>query len=229
MAYFQSLYDTHFQRLESKIGFNHTNLIDEINNLEVLIWKSEGTNAPLRQCSELSILNVLETVCIYGLTLNQQSQECFIDAKFMPEQRGFEARLVIGYRGYIKIATLFNVIKAATATLVYESDHFTSHGPNEEIEHNITTLSINPQVRGKCVGGYCRALLPDGGVLNSFISIEELDSIAHGQIEATLGNTPWNSIWATEMRRIAVYRRAGKEWMQKLCSTHELNNTAYIL
>lgn len=136
-------------------------------------------------------------------------------------------KMHVGYRGEIALATQFNIIKSASANLVFENDEFKSFGANKEVEHIITSLSSTQ--RGQCSGGYCRSVLANGDILNATLSIEEMDSIAVSQIEHTMGNTPWNSVWCNEMRKVALYRRAAKDWRQRLYAnpalTHSLNYT----
>lgn len=215
----QDLFQHSFNRLNAKNVHNFINLNDEMGHIahfDVQNWRG---SINLSQCQDYSIYEVLESIVTLGISIDPKKKLAFLTIEFDHNQQPI-LKINIGYRGEIALATQFNVITSATANLVFDNDIFKSHGPTKEVEHTITSLSSTQ--RGECTGGYCRSVMSNGELLNSFLSIEELDEIARCQIENLQGNTPWNTIWRDEMRKVALYRRAAKEWRLRLFSKPEL-------
>jgi recombinational DNA repair protein RecT len=227
---FQQVYQDNFRYLSSQVIDNIVELNQEIGYLNQIVFNSLSTINPLDRAAPWSVYELLLNICRLGLSLNPEKKLAYV----MPSQTEsgeMIMKLYPGYRGEIAIASNFNVIKSANATLVYDKDHFRFQAATGEIEHFVTSLSIDPSVRGACSGGYCRSVLTDDTVQISYLSIEEMDTIAQNQIEMNMGNTPWNSIWRSEMRRVAIYRRAAKNWRQLIKASKDTNSallsTAY--
>lgn len=216
---FHQLFLDSFNQLNAKNLHAFVDLNDEIAHLKNFIWKDRQSPFNLTQCQEYSVYEVLEAIVTLGISIDPKKKLAYLAGEYDHNQQPV-LKIYIGYRGEIALATQFNVINSATANLVYENDIFKSFGATQEVEHTITTLSTAQ--RGNCTGGYCRSVMPSGEILNSFISIEELDEIARNQIENLQGNTPWNTIWRHEMYKVALYRRAAKDWRQRLYSHPEL-------
>lgn len=217
---FQHIFQDNFNYLSSQVVGNIIDLNEEIGYFNQIVFNSLSTTTPLDRAAPWSVYDLLLNVCRLGLSLNPEKKLAYV----MPsksETGELIVKLYPGYRGEIAIASNFNVIKSANATLVYDKDHFRIQAATGEIEHSVTSLSIDPNVRGACSGGYCRSVLTDNTVQISYLSIEEMDAIAQNQIEMNMGNTPWNSIWRTEMRRVAIYRRAAKDWRQLIKATSD--------
>jgi recombinational DNA repair protein RecT len=217
---FQQVFQDNFQYLSSQVANQLVDLNEEIGYFNQIVFNSLSTTMPLDRAASWSVFDLLVNICRLGLSLNPEKKLAYVMPSESPTGEMI-VKLYPGYRGEIAIASNFNVIKNTNAVLVYEKDHFRIQAATGEIEHFVTSLSIDPSVRGACTGGYCRSVLVDGTVQISYLSIEEMDAIAQNQIEMNLGNTPWNSIWRTEMRRVALYRRAAKDWRQLIKSTPE--------
>ncbi|MGI2115558.1 recombinase RecT [Shewanella frigidimarina] len=222
---FTQLFQQSFPELNRKnTGF--VDLNDEIQHLNQIIWRSKMSGFDLSQAQEYSVHQVLETIVTLGISIDPQKKLAFIAGE-VDIYNNPVIKMHVGYRGEIALATQFNIIKSASANLVFENDEFKSFGANKEVEHVITSLSTT--LRGQCSGGYCRSVLGNGDILNATLSIEEMDAIAVSQIEHTMGNTAWNSVWCNEMRKVAIYRRAAKDWRQRLYANpalkHSLNYT----
>ncbi|AYV11392.1 MULTISPECIES: recombinase RecT [Shewanella] len=215
---FQEIYQRNFDYLLTQQADKSIDLNEEIGFLTHLIVSSMDSYQPMVNAAAWSVREVLVTLCRLGLSLDPAKKLAYVMMAGVETAEPY-LKLHPGYRGEIAIATKFGVIQNATATLVYEQDHFRLQPSTNEVEHFVTSLSIDPAVRGLCTGGYCRSVLTNGSIHYSYMSIEELDAIAQNQIEMTMGNTPWNGIWLTEMRRIALYRRASKDWRQMMKST----------
>ncbi|MCU7962098.1 MULTISPECIES: recombinase RecT [unclassified Shewanella] len=220
----QQVFQDNFNYLSSQIVGHQVDLNEEIGYLNQIVFNSLATTSPLDVAASWSVYRLLLNVCRLGLSLDPEKKLAYVIPS-LTETGEKIMKLYPGYRGEIAIASNANVLKNANAVLVYENDHFRIQAATGEIEHFVTSLSIDPRVRGACSGGYCRSVLMDGSVLMSYLSIEEMDSIAQHQIEANMGNTPWNSIWRTEMNRVALYRRAAKDWRQLIKATPEMQSS----
>lgn len=223
---FQQVFQDNFNYLSSQVTNQLVDLNEEIGYFNQIVFNSLSTTMPLDRAAPWSVFDLLVNICRLGLSLNPEKKLAYV----MPEQSQtgeMIVKLYPGYRGEIAIASNFNVIKNTNAVLVYEKDNFRIQAATGEIEHFVTSLSIDPLVRGACTGGYCRSVLTDDTLQISYLSIEEMDAIAQNQIEMNMGNTPWNSIWRTEMRRVALYRRAAKDWRQLIKSTPENQAALY--
>jgi recombinational DNA repair protein RecT len=220
---FQDVFSESFTYLSSQITDQSIDLNEEIFYLNRIIFNSQSSANPFSMAAPWSVYELLLNVCRLGLSLNQEKKLAYV----MPshtETGEMVLKLYPGYRGEIAIATNFNVIKNTSATLVYEKDEFRMQVANNDVEHLVTSLSIDPNVRGACSGGYCRSVLTDGSIHIAYMSIEELDAIAQNQIEMNMGNTPWNSIWSTEMRRVALYRRGAKDWRTMIKTSFDMQS-----
>ncbi|MGI2039640.1 recombinase RecT [Shewanella frigidimarina] len=223
---FQHVFTESFAYLSSQVIGQSIDLNEEINYLNHIIFNSENTATPFSEAAPWSVYELLLNMCRLGLSLNPVKKLAYVMPSYT-ETGELQLKLYPGYRGEIAIATQFNVIKNTSATLVYEKDQFRVQVANNDVEHFVTSLSIDPSVRGACTGGYCRSVLIDGSVHVSYMSIEELDAIAQNQIEMKMGNTPWNSIWATEMRRVALYRRGAKDWRNMINASSDTRSALY--
>ncbi|GGP71911.1 hypothetical protein GCM10009347_40900 [Shewanella algicola] len=217
---FQHVFASNFSYLSSQIVNNAINLNEEISYLNQVILNSQSTSTPFSTATEWSVIDLLLNLCRLGLSLNPEKKLAYVLPSYS-ETGEMALKLYPGYRGEIAIASHFNIIQNTMANLVYEKDRFSVQMATNDVEHIVTSLSIDPNVRGACSGGYCRSILTDGSVHLAYMSIEELDAIAQNQIEMTMGNTAWNSIWRSEMRRVALYRRAAKDWRNMINSTPE--------
>lgn len=219
----QQVYQDNFNYLSSQVVGHLVDLNEEIGYLNQIVFNSLSTASPLDVAAPWSVYGLLLNICRLGLSLNPEKKLAYVMPSWS-ETGEIIMKLYPGYRGEIAIASNFNVIKNANAVLVYENDHFRIQAATGEIEHFVTSLSIDPRVRGACSGGYCRSVLMDNTIQISYLSIEEMNAIAQNQIEANMGNTPWNSIWRTEMNRVALYRRAAKDWRQLIKATPEMQS-----
>ncbi len=218
---FSQLFSESFAKINAKnTGF--VDLNEEIKHLNTIIWKSKQSGFDLAQVQPYSVYEVLETIVTLGISIAPSKKLAFVSGALDVCGNPIMT-ITIGYRGEIALATQFNIIRSASASLVFENDKFRFLGTNQEVQHMITSLSS--EQRGKCSGGYCRAVLADGEILNATLSIEEMDAIGSTQIENMQGQTPWNGIWRDEMRKVALYRRASKDWRQRLYSNPALINS----
>jgi recombinational DNA repair protein RecT len=216
-----AIYERQFPALAQMCNsFSGYDLNNEINYFDRTVFAMAQNGYPINQLPEWSIENTLQTAVSLGLSFNPDTHHCYLLVEPAPEFGAYILKLKTGYRGEIAIATRFNVITGASATLVYEADIFEASMGDGEIVHKVRTLSNDITVRGKCVGGYCISMLTDKTKLNTFMPIEEMDAIAQMQIENCQGQTPWNGVWRDEMRKVALYRKAAKDWRARIIASN---------
>lgn len=213
----QHIYERQYAHLAAlSDDFDDFQLDAEISHFDRAIFALGRNGRPTEFVPEWSFEAVLQQIVSLGISCSPDAKHCYLECEHSPEFNAPLLKLNIGYRGEIAIATRFGVITGANATLVFANDVFEASPSMGEINHKIRSLSSDENVRGACTGGYCISTRPDGSKINTFMPIEEMDAIAQTQIEFTQGNTPWNSVWRNEMRRVALYRKASKDWRARI-------------
>lgn len=119
---------------------------------------------------------------------------------------GYDAQLIVGYRGYIALARRSGEIQSVEAHVVYEKDDFVlEYGIEPKLRH----VPVLTGDRGEIVAGYCIASFVGGG--------RHCEVMTRGEIDAIMlrsrarDNGPWKTDFA-EMARKTVVRRAAKYW-----------------
>src|SRR5699024_2773328 len=115
--------------------------------------------------------------------------------------------LDISFRGLVYLATDSGAIKWAKAELVYENDEFEWLGPSTVPTHKADPFSED---RGKLVGGYVIAKMPDDEVMIETMSAHENDKV---RATSSAKNGPWKT-WFEEMAKKTLIKRAYKPWPQ---------------
>lgn len=116
-----------------------------------------------------------------------------------------ECKLMTMYQGMIEVAYRSKLVKSFKHGKVCQNDKFT--WTNGEINHQINFMSD----RGDAVGYWIRAVMPDGNVLDNFMTKQEVDVIrnmSRGKDEA-----PWTYRY-DEMAYKTVLRNLYK-WLPK--------------
>ena len=155
-------------------------------------------NPRLAQCTPKSIfLGVLEAARL-GIDLDVQGS-----AYLVPY--GEEARLIIGYRGLVELATRGGGVKRVEAVVVYENDEFElNRGTSPSILHR-------PKTDGKPgppIGAYAIATWDDGSDFSfEFMNWSDVETV-RGASRASKGG-PWDK-YPAEMAKKTVIRRLCK-------------------
>ena len=169
-------------------------------------------NMALSSVTPASLLNCIELGIEMGLSFNPQRDFVHLIPRFN-KAVGLEATLMIGYRGYKKIAADAGAFSRIDTQLVYENDVFEFNGVDKPVIHRVTTLS--QEKRGALAGGYCMAKLKNPGVDGEYIvtvmSPEELFAIEQ-QASKNGGFSPWKGAFKSQMYLKSVIRRAWKDW-----------------
>lgn len=88
----------------------------------------------LRECSPQSVLGGLVTISQLGLRPGVLG-EAWLLPMYNGRKRSFEATLVVGYQGYLKLAYNSDQVRHVEARTVYESDRFEFSFDNDRLVH----------------------------------------------------------------------------------------------
>lgn len=150
-----------------------------------------------------SLKFALRNVSMVGLTLSP-----VLGLAYLVPRKG-KVYLDISYKGMITLLHKVGAVKHIFAELVYEVDFF-EYDPTDlgqPIKHKADVF--NPQ-RGKLMGGYAIAVLPNGSIHHTVMPLQEIDSIkARSESVKSGKGSPWDSD-ATEMMKKTIIRRAFK-------------------
>ncbi len=175
-----------------------TNKIEFATGLKNAAILAVARNPRLAQCTPKSIfLGVLEAARL-GVDLDVQGS-----AYLVPY--GEEARLIIGYRGLVELATRGGNVKRVEAVVVYEGDEFDlSRGTAPSIMHKPNTAG-KP---GKPIGAYALATWADGSDFSfEYMTWADVE-VVRGSSRASKGG-PWDK-YPAEMAKKTVIRRLCK-------------------
>lgn len=152
----------------------------------------------LQRCSPSSLFQSIATAAELGLEPGGALGEAYL----VPFKD--TCQLIIGYRGFIRLARQSGELAQIEAHIVHENDKFElRYGLNPTLEHS-PTLTKDP---GKPLFVYCLARLKDGSSHIEAMTIAEVDKI---RARSRSGNNgPWQTDYG-EMAKKTVVRRAAK-------------------
>lgn len=193
-------------------------------------------NQKLRECTGESMLAAVVNIANIGLTLNPVAKEAYLIPRYNRLVNGMECVLEPGYIGLVKLLTDAGGIHSMTSNVVYENDQFSLNlaDNREPVVHRPELIKSK---RGKVIGCYALATLPDGTRQAEWMDIEELHKIRersetyvafrNGKIKSCTWDTD-----ETEMMRKTVVKRIYKylprtERMNKIDEAIKLDNTDY--
>jgi recombination protein RecT len=149
-----------------------------------------------------SLKRAVLNVAIIGLSLNPYKKQAYL----VP--RKGKVCLDVSYQGEVDVHVEAGAIKYAVAELVYQNDTFQWIGMNSRPMHKFDPFGD----RGRLLGGYVIAELPDGSVIATHMSITEIHQQRDRSESFKAGK---NSPWITdnqEMCKKTMIRRARKSW-----------------
>ncbi len=169
----------------------------------------------LLQCTQASILETINRAAELGLDLSGTLGEAY------PVPFGGQCQLVIGYRGFAKLAWQSGEIEYIEAEVVYQNDKFVYRkGMNG-------TLEFEPLFtgdRGKPIGAYALVRMKGGGCPRDFMSVDQIEAVR--QKAPSRNSAPWKEHWG-EMAKKTVFRRVAK-WLplstEKFVRAMEVDN-----
>ena len=162
-----------------------------------------------------SLQNALMNVGAIGLSLNPATAHAYL----VP--RGGAICLDVSFRGLVALATQCGSISWAKSELVYSGDNFTWNGPNVPPIHEADVFGD----RGKPIGGYCLAKMPDGDYMVETMTEDELMKI---KATSKAANGPWKT-WEEEMKKKSLTKRAYKSWPQAMGEPTRLDKAIEVL
>jgi len=201
--------------IEKAVKALATNFIRDCTNKEEVAFGRESQFAlqavratpMLQKCDIVSLQEAVMQVAYVGLTLNPLLGYCYL-VPFKNENSGaLNAKLMIGYKGMIKLGTDEASVRAVEAEVIYERDEFfIEHGTVPRIIHRIK--AFNTKERGEPIGAYCITTLASG---QKTFEIMDRDQIMKCKAVAKTKNV-WEGPFGMEQWKKTVVRRAWKRW-----------------
>lgn len=159
-------------------------------------------NYLLQKCSDDSIIGCVLECAQLGLMPGLLGSAYLVPFK---GKNGYQAQLIVGYRGLIELANRSGKIKRIEARVVYEKDHFDWElGITPRIDHKPPKFGGD---RGPMVGVYAFAIMHNDEILLEVMSREDVDKI-RARSKAK-DNGPWVTDYE-EMAKKTVVRRLSK-------------------
>lgn len=176
-------------------------------------------NKDLRAATPESQQSALLQAGSMGLTLNPAAGECYLIPRALKKGSNFiVAYASPSYRGLIKAAVDSGAILYGVAEVVYAKDTFKWYGKTKEPYHEADVM----KPRGKPVGVYTIAKLPNGEIIPTWMS--EQDILAVKAKSDNPNGLMWKEFWMEGWCKAAL-RRAQKTWPR----SKQLNTAIQVL
>ena len=168
----------------------------------------------LMECTQSSIIETISRAAELGLDLSGTLGEAYPVPFSNKMGNGWvtQCQLIIGYRGYAKLARQSGEIQRIEADVVCENDEFVMRkGSNS----TCTFVPCLKGDRGKPVGAFAFVLFKDGGEQFEFMPVSDIERIrsisksAYDKGGNPIG--PWRDHWG-EMAKKTVFKRLAK-WL----------------
>lgn len=168
------------------------------------------TNRDLQKCTPMSFLSAVMQASQLGLEINTRMMHAFLIPYENKRKGEYECSLVIGYQGFIELATRSGRVSSIKATAAYEGDRFEyEEGLNPVLRH--VPGRNTDRSPGKLTHVYAIARLKDGE--------REFAVLDKSQVEDRRkrgGNrrlSPWDTDYEAMAAKSAV--RALWKWLPK--------------
>jgi recombination protein RecT len=162
----------------------------------------------LLDCTRVSLLSSIMEAASFGLDFGQLGQ-AYLVPRWNKKVNGYEASLIIGYRGLIALSRRSGDLRSITAQVVYEKDEF-------ELDLGSGKPPIHRPFlhgeRGMPIAVYAVAWLVDGGTACDYMTWADVMKIKN-RSQARTKSGDITGPWATdedEMARKTVVRRLAK-------------------
>jgi recombination protein RecT len=160
-------------------------------------------NAQLLQCTPASILQCLLESARLGLEPTGGMGGAWM-VPYRQKDGGYQAQLIVDYRGLIRLAIESGYVQSVEAHLVREGDVFEVERGDRPIFRHVPNFVAEP---GKVTAAYAIARYKSGGYSAEVMTLDQIEGI-RGRSKA--GNSgPWITDW-NEMARKTVVRRLCK-------------------
>lgn len=214
------------QSAEFKLKFQNASQEMDFVKETGFALQSLQDNSYLAQASRDSILKSIYNVALTGITLNPTMRQAYL----VPRKKNGEvvACLDIGYQGLISKMIDTGQAKDVYAEVVYEGDSFDiTFGTERTIQHK--PYYIIGKEKGKELGTYAVAILPDGSKKFEFMPMEKVNSIMEmsESYKADKRNQTKHSVWSGVFRENMIKKTAIKNlwnYMPKNKRAEEIAN-----
>lgn len=193
-------------------------------------------SAQLQKCSKESILQAVLNVSNIGLSLNPAAKESYLIPRWNGLNNCMEASFEPGYIGLVKLLTDAGSVTSMLCQLVHENDTF-----QIDLANNVNPVvhrpELNKEKRGKTIGCYALATLPDKTRQVEYMTIEEIFEIRERSetYKAWRDKKIKSCTWVTdegEMSRKTVIKRIYKylprtERMQQIDNAVQIDNADF--
>ena len=163
-------------------------------------------NPLVAQCTPMSVMACLMDLAQTKLCLDSFNQEAHLVPFWNNKAGCYEAQLMIGYRGYLKLLRKNVDLINVSSEVVYSRDKFIYRkGSGRALQHE-PALTAD---RGEPIGAYAYFAYKDGGEDFEFIPssyIERVKAAAHGTDKP---DSPWNK-WGEGMWKKTAIKQLTK-------------------
>lgn len=166
-------------------------------------------NPTLLDCSPTSIVRSVIHASEIGLELGSPLGEAFL-VPFNNKNRGLEASMMPGYRGFVKLIRGAPRVTIVKAVLVREGDDFDVDEGENRLHHKLGKGT--ERQRGAITFAYSRVWYEGGASQFEVMDREALDKIKEEAIRKAKGFTPWKGPNEGEMYKKCPLRRQAK-WL----------------
>ena len=165
----------------------------------------------LQSCTPGSVIQSFIRAAEIGLMPNTAHGHAYLMVFNSKQKDGSwlkEAQLVIGYKGYVYMATKYGIFSAVDSRDVYARDHFeVIYDPEARMIHR---PYMGDEDRGPLTHVYAYGRLKTGGVLFEVMSRRQVEEVRDATMKGDKLNPTWRN-WFTEMAKKTVLRRFLKD------------------
>lgn len=194
-------------------------------------------NPYLKQCTPVSFLRAVINLAQVGLTLNPISKLAYLVPRYNTKEKALECCLEPDYRGLVKLLTDAGSVKSVAVNLIHEGDQIDIDMATEQKVMKHVPHFLTGKPKGKILGVYSLAILPDNSrhiepmsypdIMEIRDRSESYKAFADGKVKSC--------IWVSdegEMCRKTVLKRHTKylpksNAMEKLDTAIELDNQVH--
>jgi recombination protein RecT len=144
----------------------------------------------LLECDRGSLITAIGNVALAGLTLSPDKK-----LGYLIPRKG-RVYFETSYMGKKEILIQSGSVRDVWANLVHENDEFIPvEGSERKLIHNLPRNPFDAKARGKVIGGYWCAVLPNGERPFGLISIDRINEIMarSESVKAKKGPTAWDT------------------------------------
>lgn len=183
----------------------------EFDNERVFAMNALLNNKYLYETAQkqpLSLQMAMHNVASIGLSLDPALSLAYLVPRRAKSNEDPKIVVDVSYRGLISIGVETGSINSAVVELVHEKDDFKWKNKLTPPVHEFSPFDSN---RGKVIGGYCIATLPQGGYIVDAVSVDYLDKVRDGSEAYKKSFGPWMN-WEDQMQLKTIVKHAFKWW-----------------